>query len=49
MHEIFDPISGEKGFFCNQLEKTIIDAILIESNKNLVVHNTSSNARGVGR
>ena len=30
MYKIFDPISGEKGFFCSQSEKALIDAVLID-------------------
>ena len=49
MYSIIDPTSGEKGFFCSESEKVLIDAILVDfSNKNsLVVQDTSSDARGV--
>jgi len=30
MYSIFDPISGEKGFFCSLSEKAIIDAVLMD-------------------
>ena len=41
MYSIYDPVSGEKGFFCSIKEKELIDAVLIEH------LNTSAESRGV--
>lgn len=50
MYEIYDPISGEKGYFTSEKEKTLIDAILYDYGMNqLVLHESSRSARGVGR
>ena len=47
MHSIYEPISGEKGYFCSEIEKTLIDAILIEYSKNQsVLQESSRSARG---
>lgn len=45
MHKIYDPVSGEKGFFCTESEKTLIDAILVDFKNSLVVQ-ASDNVRG---
>ena len=38
LHRIFEPISGEEGYFCSESEKAVIDAILSDfQNKHLVV------------
>lgn len=48
MDTIFHPVSGEKGYFCTEQEKTLIDAIIIDWNsKNLVVQDSSHDVRGV--
>ena len=47
MENIIHPVSGEKGFFCTNKEKLLIDAVMQDFTVNqLVVQNTSSNARG---
>ena len=48
MQKIIHPVSGEKGFFCSESEKVLIDTIIQNFSINLVVQNTSSDARGVG-
>ena len=46
MDYINHPVSGEKGYFCTEKEKTLIDAILIDFKMNQLV-TTSSQAGGV--
>lgn len=47
MYKIFEPISGEQGYFCSKTEKVLIDAILSDfQNKHLVVNESSRSARG---
>ena len=45
MDKVFHPISGEKGFFCSETEKILIDAILSDYSMNHLVV-TSANGRG---
>ena len=45
MDKVFHPISGEKGFFCSETEKILIDAILSDYSMNQLVV-TSANSRG---
>ena len=44
MDTILHPVSGEKGYFCTETEKLLIDAILNEFSSQLVVH--SADGRG---
>ena len=47
MHSIYEPISGEKGYFCSEIEKTWIDAIIVVYSKNQsVLQESSRSARG---
>ena len=49
MEKIFNPVSGESGYFCTEKEKTLIDAVLHDYAFNqLVVTESSANGRGVG-
>ena len=45
MQSIIHPISGEKGFFCSEKEKILIDAILCDYSVNHLV-TTSHDVRG---
>ena len=45
MDTVYHPVSGEKGFFCSELEKTLIDAIISDYSMNQLVV-TSANGRG---
>ena len=45
MDTVYHPVSGEKGFFCSELEKTLIDAIISDYSMNQLVV-TSANSRG---
>ena len=45
MDTVYHPVSGEKGFFCSELEKTLIDAIISDYSMNHLVV-TSANGRG---
>lgn len=49
MRNIFDPVSGEEGYFCSKQEKVLIDAILVDYSMNqLVIQESSrSDVRGV--
>ena len=47
MYDIFDPISGEKGFFCSKSEKAVIDAILIDYQENQLVTTRSEESSGL--
>jgi hypothetical protein len=48
MDKVFHPISGESGYFCSEMEKVLIDAILVDYSMNqLVVQETSATGRGV--
>lgn len=47
MDTVYHPVSGEKGFFCSELEKTLIDAIISDYSMNHLVRTTSANGRGV--
>ena len=46
MERIIHPISGEKGYFATEKEKTLIDAILCDYSMNQLV--THSSVSGVG-
>ena len=45
MERIFNPVSGESGYFCTEQEKVLIDAILHDYSMNQLV--TSADGRGV--
>lgn len=48
MEKFIHPVSGEKGYFCSEKEKTLIDAILVDFSVNqLVIQSSSRSARGV--
>lgn len=47
MEKIFHPVSGEKGYFASEMEKTLIDAVFTDYAINqLVVTESSANGRG---
>ena len=46
MDSILHPVSGEKGYFCTETEKLLIDAILNEFSNQLVIQETSASRRG---
>ena len=47
MDNVFHPVSGEKGYFCSETEKVLIDAILVDYSMNqLVLQQTSAICRG---
>lgn len=46
MEKIYNPVSGESGYFCSEKEKILIDAILSDYSMNQLVV-TSANGRGV--
>ena len=48
MREIYDPVSGEKGYFCTETQKVLIDAILHDYSMNQLVTNESSTVNGRG-
>ena len=45
MESILHPVSGEHGYFCSEMEKTLIDAILVDYRMNHLV-TTSHGMRG---
>ena len=45
MDSIFHPVSGEKGYFCSEQEKILVDAILSDYSMNQLLVN-SANGRG---
>ena len=48
MDLINHPVSGESGYFCSEMEKVLIDAILCDYRMNQLVVTTSSRSeRGV--
>lgn len=46
MEKIFNPVSGESGYFCTEQEKVLIDAIFVDYSMNQLVL-TSADGRGV--
>ena len=47
MEKIFHPVSGEKGYFATEQEKTLIDAVILDFKINQLV-TASADSRGVG-
>jgi len=48
MDKLYHPVSGESGYFCNEREKLLIDAVLSDYMNHLVTQETSADGRGVG-
>jgi len=47
MERIYHPTSGERGFFCSDEEKILIDAVLVDFSINQsVLESSSRSARG---
>ena len=47
MEHIFNPVSGESGYFCSEQEKILIDAVLSDYCMNQLVLTSTSDGRGV--
>lgn len=47
MDLISHPISGEKGYFCTEREKVLIDAILCDYSSQFVLNSSSPEGRGL--
>ena len=45
MEKIYHPVSGKSGYFCDETEKILIDAIITDYSMNQLV-TTSANSRG---
>ena len=48
MDKIFHPVSGESGYFCDEQEKILIDAILSDYSMNQLVLQEASTVNGRG-
>ena len=47
MQKIYNPVSGEEGYFCSEQEKVLIDAIITDYSMNqLVTQESSATGRG---